>query len=153
MTVMRLGEMHAPEMAEIEKQCFSLPWTLAGVLAELRNPIAVYWGAFEDGALIGYAGLQHILDEGYITNIATAPPYRRRYAADRLLEELLRTANEKLSLRFVTLEVRESNAAARNLYEKHGFKAAGIRKGYYEKPKEDAIIMTKVFIGDDNTGH
>ncbi|MDR0293516.1 MAG: ribosomal protein S18-alanine N-acetyltransferase [Oscillospiraceae bacterium] len=141
MTIRPLSPFDAAEMAELEKRCFSLPWSLASVKAELRNPIARYIGAFEYGKLAGYAGIQIVADEGYITNVASAPESRRRGIAGTLLRLLLEAAGE-YGLRFVTLEVREGNAAARALYEKHGFTEAGRRRGYYDAPKEDAILMT-----------
>ena len=142
MTIRLLSAFDAAEMAEIEKLCFSLPWSLKSVKGELQNPIARYIGAFDNGKLVGYAGMQTVTDEGYITNIAVVPEHRRQGLADRLLAELLICAAER-SLAFVTLEVRESNTPARKLYEKYGFAAVGRRKGYYDLPKEDAILMTK----------
>jgi len=142
MTITPLTEFHARDMAELEKQCFPLPWSEAAIRAEINNPVARIWGAFENGRLLGYAGLQTIVDEGYITNIATSPEHRRHGIADALLRELLACAARK-TLRFLTLEVRESNTPARALYAKHGFAQAGRRRGYYEAPREDAVLMTK----------
>ncbi|MDR0325841.1 MAG: ribosomal protein S18-alanine N-acetyltransferase [Oscillospiraceae bacterium] len=145
MTIRPLSAFDAAEMAEMEKKCFSLPWSLQSVKAELQNPIARYVGAFIGGTLAGYAGIQIVLDEGHITNIATAPEYRRQGIADTLMRELLAAATER-GLAFVTLEVRESNVPAQTLYEKHGFAAVGRRKGYYDEPKEDALLMTREFV-------
>ena len=142
MIVRLLSPFDAAEMAEIEKLCFSLPWSLQSVKVELQNPLARYTGIFDNGKLVGYAGIQIVLDEGHITNIAVMPERRRQGLADTLLTELLNYAAER-SLRFVTLEVREGNVPARKLYEKYGFAEVGRRGGYYDKPKEDAILMTK----------
>lgn len=128
-------------MAELEKRCFSLPWSLAAVKEELKNPAGCYFGAFAGGGLIGYAGMQVILDEGYITNIAVSPEHRRGGVADRLMAELAALARKR-ELSFLTLEVRESNHPAIGLYKKYGFAAVGMRPGYYDQPKEDAVIMT-----------
>ena len=136
-----LSPFDAADMAEMEKQCFSLPWSYESVRAELQNPLARYTGVFIGGRLAGYAGIQTVLDEGYITNVAVAPEHRRQGLAAALMGELLRFAGER-GLAFVTLEVRESNTPARKLYEKYGFAAVGRRKGYYDAPKEDAILMT-----------
>ncbi|MCL2003278.1 MAG: ribosomal protein S18-alanine N-acetyltransferase [Oscillospiraceae bacterium] len=144
MTIRPLTVFDAFDMAELEKACFSLPWSLESVKSELQNPNALYPGAFIGGKLAGYAGMQMILDEGYITNLATAPAHRRKGIAGALMRELLSAAAER-KLRFITLEVRESNLPARGLYEKHGFAPAGTRKGYYDLPKEDAILMTREF--------
>jgi ribosomal-protein-alanine N-acetyltransferase len=137
-------------VAGLEIRCFSLPWSLQSIKAELENPIALYLGVFFEGKLAGYAGIQMILDEGYITNIAAAPEYRRRGIADRLMGGLMDAAVGR-ELSFVTLEVRESNTPAQNLYRKYGFAAVGKRKGYYDEPKEDAVIMTRL-AGGGNSG-
>ena len=101
----------------------------------------VFLIAEENGKLLGYVGMMHVLDEGYISNVAVAPEARRRGVAGALIRELLRRAEEK-ELSFVTLEVRESNAAAIALYERFGFRSVGRRKQYYEAPREDALLMT-----------
>jgi ribosomal-protein-alanine N-acetyltransferase len=136
----------AQMMTELEKLCFPLPWSFQAVRAELENPIALYIGAFDDGVLAGYAGMQVILDEGYITNVAAAPEMRRRGIADSLMAALMTAAAER-KLSFVTLEVRESNIPAQSLYRKHGFVAVGKRKNYYDKPKEDAVLMSYEYTG------
>jgi ribosomal-protein-alanine N-acetyltransferase len=136
-----LAERHLDEATALERQCFSLPWSRAAFLAELRNPAAFYVAAEAEGGLAGYAGMQTVLDEGYITNIAVAPEWRRRGVAARLLTALRAEAVGR-RLAFLTLEVRRSNAAAISLYEKQGFVQVGVRPGYYEKPREDALLMT-----------
>ena len=97
----------------------------------------------EEGNILGYAGLHAVLDEGYIDNIAVAPDARRHGVASSLLDVFCRFGEVNLS--FLTLEVRKSNAAAIALYEKHGFQRAGLRPGYYQHPREDAVIMTRKF--------
>lgn len=97
----------------------------------------------EDGTVLGYAGLQAVLDEGYINNVAVAPAYRRRGVAGALIAALVRFGEAKLS--FLTLEVRASNAPAIALYEKYGFTQAGRRKNYYDDPREDALLLTRRF--------
>ena len=86
-------------------------------------------------------GLDFVLDEGYVTNVCTAPAFRRRGVASALIDGVAARGRE-LGLSFITLEARVSNAAARSLYAGKGFTEAGIRPGYYERPKEDAVIMT-----------
>lgn len=98
----------------------------------------------EDGTILGYAGLLVVLDEGYITNVAVRPEYRRQGIAGELLGVFRRFA-EGNRMAFLTLEVRDSNASARALYAKHGFSEVGVRKNYYDHPKEDAVIMTLEF--------
>ena len=88
--------------------------------------------------------MMFVLDEGYISNVAVGPDYRRAGIADALIDRLLTLCREH-ELSFVTLEVRSGNKPAIALYEKHGFKTVGLRKNYYERPREDALIMTKFF--------
>ena len=99
------------------------------------------------GKVAGYAGLQVILDEGYITNVAVRPECRRNGIAGKLLQVFL-DFGQANHLAFLTLEVRASNYDAIALYGSRGFRSVGRRKNYYEHPKEDAIIMTKEFTED-----
>lgn len=142
---------HLEQIAAIEKECFSRPWTVEMLREELFNPAASYIVAEDgEGNVLGYAGMRAVLDEGYIDNIAVRPDCRRRGIAGALLEVFCRFGTVHLA--FLTLEVRESNEAAIGLYEKHGFSAAGRRKGYYENPCEDAILMTREFQRDGENG-
>ena len=135
---------HVPQVAALERACFSRPWSEAMLENELWNDSAVVIVAEgEDGAVLGYAGLQTVLDEGYINNVAVAEAYRRQGVADELIAAFVRFGQAKLA--FLTLEVRASNAPAIALYSKHGFAEAGRRKNYYDDPKEDAILMTRNF--------
>lgn len=135
---------HVPQVAALERACFSRPWSEAMLENELWNESAVVIVAEgEDGAVLGYAGLQTVLDEGYINNVAVAEAYRRQGVADELIAAFVRFGQAKLA--FLTLEVRASNAPAIALYAKHGFAEAGRRKNYYDDPKEDAILMTRNF--------
>lgn len=137
------GEMrHVDRILQIEKQCFSVPFTRDQLLSQMPDETHVFIAAeAENGELLGYVGMMHVLDEGYISNVAVAPEFRRMGIADALIKELLSIA-ARLELCFVTLEVRESNAPARALYNKHGFTDVGRRKKYYTLPTEDAILMT-----------
>lgn len=101
--------------------------------------------------VVGYAGLQVVLDEGYITNVAVRPECRRQGIAGKLLQVFLDFAQGN-HLAFLTLEVRASNYDAIALYGSRGFRSVGRRKNYYEHPKEDAIIMTKEFTYGVETG-
>lgn len=136
---------HLDQVADIERLCFSDPWSRRMLSEHLENECAatlVAQGA--DGTVLGYAGLLVVLDEGYITNVAVRPEYRRQGIASELLE-VFRRFGEGNHMAFLTLEVRASNTAARALYQKHGYAEVGCRKNYYEHPKEDAIIMTLEF--------
>ena len=132
-------------IAELEKLCFSLPWNEKQILSQYPDDMHDFLVCVTaDGHLAGYVGMMHVLDEGYIANVAVSPEYRRRGVADMLISGLLSRA-EAHELSFVTLEVRQSNAPARALYAKHGFTDVGVRKKYYESPTEDAILMTRFF--------
>ena len=126
-----------PQIQRIEQQSISMPWTEMMLRIQLQPESHIFLTA--ERAV--EAGTMYVLDEGYISNVAVHPDYRRRGAGDALISALIARGREK-RLSFLTLEVRESNAAARALYEKHGFRAVGRRKNYYEKPVEDAILMT-----------
>ena len=116
-----------------------------GMLARLLDAEGgVILAAEEGGGLLGYVWARFVLDEGDIGNVAVAPDFRRRGAGAALLEALLEEAARRQAA-VMQLEVRESNLAARRLYEKNGFETVGKRKNYYEKPAEDAILMSKFF--------
>ena len=135
-------ERHVEQILNIEKCCFSVPFTREQILSQMPDSMHVFLVAEgEDGGVLGYVGMMYVLDEGYISNIAVSPDARRMGIADSLIERLEETAKE-LELSFITLEVRESNSPARELYKKHGFSDVGRRKNYYTLPPEDAILMT-----------
>jgi ribosomal-protein-alanine N-acetyltransferase len=130
------------QLENLEKTCFSVPWTREQLESQLPDRQHCFLVAYDGNKVLGYVGMMHVLDEGYISNVAVAPDVRRAGIGDNLIAELVRCA-EDLNLSFVTLEVRKSNEAAIALYEKHGFRQVGLRKKYYDLPQEDAILMTK----------
>lgn len=133
----------AAQIAEVEKQCFTVPWSYESLHQDIsENPRAFYIAAEADGKICGYVGVWRILDEGHITNVAVAPEYRRRHIASAMLTVLLELLVDN-EVRSCTLEVRAGNEAAKALYRSLGFEEAGVRKGYYEDNGEDAIIMWK----------
>ena len=136
---------HLDEVAELERICFSTPWSRNMLAEELDNLLSAFLVALDDNdRVVGYAGVQVILDEGYITNIAVRPECRQQGIAGKLLKVFMDFA-EANKLAFLTLEVRASNHTAIMLYGSRGFRSVGRRKNYYEHPKEDAIIMTREF--------
>ena len=137
--IVRMNESHVAAVAALEKQFFSEPWDEASVRSELTNKLALWLVAVEDGELAGYVGSQTVLQEADMMNIAVAEGFRRRGIARNLVEELIR----QLDAYQLTLEVRVSNAPAIALYESMGFRQVGLRKNYYRKPKEDALILRK----------
>ena len=136
-----------PQIEQIEQACFSMPWTRGQLSSQLDEDRHVFLAAVSDGRVLGYVGMMYVLDEGYIANVAVAPAARRQGVGRALIAALLKRAGE-LQLSFVTLEVRPSNAAAIALYEGFGFESVGRRKNYYDKPSEDALLMTKFWKED-----
>ena len=128
-------------LCALEQECFSLPWTRDQLSHQLSGGGKMLLVAELDGERVGYMGLDFVLDEGYVTNVCTAGAFRRRRVASALIGSVISRARA-LYLSFVTLEARVSNAPARSLYAGKGFTEVGIRPGYYEKPAEDAVIMT-----------
>ena len=137
--IIRMNESHVSAVAELERQNFSEPWPEIAVRSELTNKLALWLVAVEDGVVAGYVGSQTVLQEADMMNIAVADTHRRRGIARMLVQELIR----QLDAYQLTLEVRASNAPAIALYEKLGFTQVGLRKNYYHKPKEDALILRK----------
>ena len=133
---------HLPQIAALEKVCFPAdPWSEELFRTALESPHTnLLLAQGEDGAVLGYAVLSAVLDEGNLDNIAVAPHCRRRGVADALLSALTDLGRGHLSV--LMLEVRASNLPAIALYEKHGFVPVGRRKNYYDAPREDAILMT-----------
>ena len=137
--IVRMNESHVAAVAELEKQNFSEPWPEIAVRSELTNKLSLWLVAMDGVTVVGYVGSQTVLQEADMMNIAVADSHRRRGIARMLVEELIR----QLDAYQLTLEVRASNAPAIALYEKLGFTQVGLRKNYYHKPKEDALILRK----------
>ncbi len=143
------SEGDASQIAAMEGEFFSFPRTAGQILSSLRDGMHETAAAVSGETVLGYAGFSFVLDEGYIDNVAVAVSARRKGIADALLADLDRRARER-ELSFLTLEVRESNVPAAALYEKNGYRKTAVRKNYYAKPSEDAIIMTKVYERGNN---
>ena len=136
---MRLEDI--PAVQVVENASFPLPWPANAFRHELtQNKNAHYIVAREGEHIVGYAGLWLSLDEAHITTFAVLPEYRRRKIGERMLLAIFERA-ERLGAEWLTLEVRASNLGAQRLYEKYGFRPAGIRRRYYSDNNEDAIIM------------
>ena len=137
---------HLDQIERLERICFSRPWNRRMLAEELENQCAAFLVAedSESGEVLGYAGLLVVADEGYITNVAVFPEYRRCGIAAKILEVYLNFAKAN-GLAFLTLEVRPTNTAAIALYQRYGFEEVGRRKNYYDLPKEDALILTRYF--------
>ena len=136
--IVPMDRSHIPQIAALERECFPDPWSETLLEDALFDPQASFIVAEDDeGMILGYAGLHAVLDEGYIDNIAVAADARRHGVASALLDVFCRFG--AVNLAFLSLEVRQSNAAAIALYEKHGFQRVGLRPGYYQHPREDAV--------------
>lgn len=129
-----------PHVAELEKMIFSQPWSEQGFRDALNMERNIFLVAEEDGIIYGYIGMYQSLDEGEITNVAVAPG-KRNAGTGRLLMQVAMEQAKQQGITRIVLEVRVSNASAIHLYEKCGFVNCGIRKGFYDFPKEDAYIM------------
>lgn len=140
--IVRAAELKdAPEIAEMEKLCFTTPWSLESIQYEIAdNKLALYVVGEVDGKVVGYVGIWLIVDEGHITNVAVHPDWRRKHIGEAIIKTLI-DVTESHGVVAHTLEVRASNIPAQKLYEKFGFMSVGIRQGYYEDNGEDAIIM------------
>lgn len=137
-----LSAEHICGLEKIENECFSEPWSKKSLEELLDCSYAVYFVAEdEERGVVGYGGMYVLADTGAINNIGVLSEYRRCGIASRLLEALI-TASEERGLCDMTLEVRQSNLAAIGLYEKYGFKKDGIRRNYYKKPTENAVLYT-----------
>ena len=132
---------HLDRVCEIEQQCFVHPWSRESIEAELNNENSLFLVACENDRVIGYIGMNFVIDEGYIYNVAVDEKYRHNGVATALINELVVYA-KKNNFCFLTLEVRQSNTAAQSLYEGFGFCRVGLRPNFYRDPKEDAVLMT-----------
>lgn len=137
-SIEKFSKEHLDDVYKIECTCFSHPWSKADLENQLGLDTSCFVVALDGETAVGYMGLQIFCGEGYVTNVAVLPEYRRQGIAQKLI--LKELENE---MNFITLEVRKSNAPAINLYQKMGFENVGIRPRFYTAPDEDAVIMTK----------
>ena len=140
MEIVKAVEKHLPGIMEIERESFSIPWSENSVRFELESQDAICLVAIIEGRVAGFALLHVIEGEGELFNIAVRSDLRGRGVGGELLLSLLRTAAGS-GVRKIFLEVRKSNGTAIRLYRRCGFAVCGIRKNYYEAPREDAMLM------------
>lgn len=140
--ITEMNETHVAQVAELEKLCFSDPWSEKSVASELSNPLSKWLVAMDGDTLCGYVGSQTVMDETDMMNIAVHPDYRRRGIAESLVQALVILLKEQGSS-CLTLEVRASNESAKALYAKQDFHQIGRRPNYYRNPREDALILRK----------
>ena len=139
-----MNESHIKPIAELEKRCFSDPWSVNSITSELNNPLSLWVVAVDGDTLVGYVGSQTVLGWADMMNLAVSPEYRRRGVGEELVEQLTSRLRSK-DVSCLTLEVRASNDPAIGLYHKLGFAEVGRRPNYYRNPKEDALILRKEF--------
>lgn len=144
MIIIEMTNEHISSVLEIERDSFTHPWSESSFLSELNKDSSFLYVALDDKEkeVIGYAVMSTVLDEGSLLDIAVSKEYRKQGVAKALFSKLLEVAYEN-KLSFITLEVRASNTSAKALYDKLGFECVAVRKNYYSKPIEDAILMTK----------
>ena len=142
MILEKMNPAHVAQIAELEKICFSDPWSERSIASELDNKLAFWLVAVEGDTVAGYIGSQTVMDETDMMNVAVHPDFRRRGIAEALVNGLVEELKNNGS-HCLTLEVRASNAPAIALYEKLGFSEIGRRKNYYRNPREDALILRK----------
>lgn len=141
-SVRLMKETDLDSVAAIEAEIFSLPWSKNAFEDSLKSENTLYVVSENNGVITGYCGMYLSFEEGNITNVAVSPAHRQQGIAHNMLNYIFKLAKEK-GIKDTFLEVRETNVAAIKLYEKLGFKEAGMRKNFYDKPAENALIMWK----------
>lgn len=138
--IRNMEQCHIQEVAQIEREAFSTPWSEQAFADTLIDSKYIYLVALHEEKIVGYCGAYYVLDEADITNIAVEDKYKGRGIGDQLIKCIISKCMEK-SCSSLFLEVRKSNIPALGLYKKAGFEEIGIRKDFYEKPIEDAVLM------------
>ena len=133
---------HIAQVAALERECFSMPWSESVLISELSNPLSLWVVAVDGDTVAGYVGSQSVMGEADMMNLAVLPSYRRQNTGRNLVTEPIRLLSER-EVYSLTLEVRASNEAAIKLYDGLGFVQVGRRPNYYVAPREDALIMRK----------
>ena len=137
-----MEESHVQQIAQLERECFSDPWSVNSISSELTNPLSLWIVALDGEKVAGYVGSQSVMGWADMMNIAVAPEYRRKGIGEQLVRTLISRLKDQQVTR-LTLEVRVSNTCAIALYEKLGFQQVGCRPNYYHNPREDALILRK----------
>ena len=148
-TIRRMTLEDTAYVAAIEESVFSEPWKEHDFANAVSQDNYIYLVAVDDNEVVGYAGCVMACDDADITNIAVKESYRRMGIADKLLE-VLEDLSKKQGMCNIFLEVRKSNNGAQSLYESRGYNPIGMRKNFYRNPDEDAILMQKIIINEEN---
>lgn len=147
MILKKLDYTFVDQINYIEQQCFSVNRSKSLLESQTQNEHYVFIGAFLDNTqeeMVGFVDINIIDDEGYISNIGVLEQHRNKGVAKLLINEIIELSKEK-NLRFVTLEVRVSNLVAISIYKQFGFEEVGVRRDFYYRPTEDALILTRKF--------
>ena len=153
MEIVRLQKEHCEILAELEKLCFSRPWSQKAIEDEVNNPNAFFVTAVDEEKILGYGGMHCTHQECYIDNIAVFGHQRKKGVGTAIVKALVQEAQRR-GAEYISLEVRPSNQGARALYEAHGFQQVdtklgfmeeGRRRNFYSDPTEDALILTRRF--------
>ena len=144
MRIVNMNTDHVSQVAELEKLCFSDPWSENSIAHEIENELSLWLVALDGDRVAGYVGSQSVMGESDMMNIAVHPDYRRQGIAEALVLALVSRLKSEGNYQ-LTLEVRASNTPAQRLYEKLGFTEVGRRRNYYRAPREDALILQKKF--------
>lgn len=137
-----MQESHIPQVLEFERIVNPSPWSEKSLKSELQNSQATYFVALKKDVVIGFCGYWTVIDEAHITNVSVKQDHQKQGVGYKLMQELLKNANEN-GITCSTLEVRVGNVAAIRMYEKLGYKLSAVRKQYYPDNREDAIVMWK----------
>lgn len=140
--IRRMAPADLEQVADLERQCFAQNWSYGLLEAGLHSAYDWYYVFVQEERILGYCNLRILAGEGEVQRIAVLPRYRRLGVARKMMETMVTCARDS-QVSAVSLEVRQSNLPARNLYESFGFRAEAVRKGYYSNPAEDALIMWK----------
>ncbi len=140
--IIPMEKCHVEKIGELERLCFSAPWSENSIASELENPLSLWLVAMHDDVLLGYIGSQSVLDEADMMNVAVFPEARLQ-GVGQLLVTALVDALKSRGVGSLTLEVRVSNERAKAMYKKLGFGEVGRRPKYYFDPREDALILRK----------
>lgn len=138
--ILKMGKEHIADVAEIEAEVFSAPWSAKAFMDTLTMEHVLFYVALAEGEVAGYCGLYLAADEGEIAKVAAAPGRRRQGIGQRLLKQTMTEAHHRGAQR-IFLEVRSQNAPAIGLYQKTGFHTVGRRRNYYQCPQDDALVM------------
>lgn len=138
----QMTQAHIAQIAELERMCFSMPWSERSIESELNNPLSLWIVAVDGDKVTGYVGSQSVMGESDMMNVAVLPQYRRYGIGQELVCRLIDILRSKGNY-CLTLEVRVTNEPAIRLYDKLGFTQVGRRPNYYSNPREDALILRK----------